>query len=167
MTQVALSIGSNLGDRMLHLQNATTQLADQVGKVLAVASVYETEPVGGPEQSEYLNTAVVLETELTPLELLAVVNQIELAQGRTRDIHWGPRTIDIDIIDVVGFQNSTEQLTVPHPRAAQRAFVLVPLNEIAPDWQLGGTANVGSLLAAVSGQQILLRSDLKLVGVSA
>jgi len=166
VTEVALSIGSNLGDRMSHLNSALTALEANTGRILAVSSVYESAPVGGPEQDSYLNAAVVIDTQLAPLELLAVIHQIEAGQGRTREVHWGPRTLDIDIVDVVGFHSSHDQLCVPHRQAGSRAFVLAPLNEIAPEWKLGGELSVAALLEGVADQEVILRTELKLVGMN-
>ena len=124
-----LGLGSNLGDRRAYLRDAIESLPD----VVAVSPVYETDPLGGPEQQPYLNLVVELDTELTPTALLSVCHRIESAANRVRDERWGPRTLDIDIIWMEGVTLSGERLTVPHPRWQQRKFVLAPMRDLAPD----------------------------------
>lgn len=124
-----LSLGSNLGDRARHLRHGVETLPD----VVAVSPVYETDPMGGPTQDDYLNIVVELDTELTPNELLGVCHRIEMAAERVRDVHWGPRTLDIDIVWMDGVSMADERLTIPHPRWKERRFVLAPLRDLAPD----------------------------------
>ncbi len=124
-----LSLGSNLGDRRALLRDAIDSLPD----VVAVSPVYETAPVGGPEQDNFLNLVVQLDTELTPTQLLGVCHRIESSAERVRDVRWGPRTLDIDIIWMDGVQMDEERLTIPHPRWKERRFVLAPLRDLAPD----------------------------------
>ena len=124
-----LGIGSNLGDRRAHLNAAVDSLPDLV----AVSSVYETDPVGGPDQGPFLNIVVQLDTSLEPLALLGLCHRIESAAHRVRDERWGPRTLDVDIIWMEGVEMDTERLTLPHPRWRERRFVLSPLRELAPD----------------------------------
>jgi 2-amino-4-hydroxy-6-hydroxymethyldihydropteridine diphosphokinase len=124
-----VGVGSNLGDRRAHLRAAVAALPD----VVAVSPVYETDPVGGPAQGPYLNCVVELATERSPHELLTVAHQIESAAGRVRAERWGPRPIDVDILVVGELEVDTPDLTVPHPRLWVRAFVLVPLRDLAPD----------------------------------
>lgn len=164
MIQAAISIGSNLGDRFANLQLAIEQLEVNACKIIACSSVYETEPVGGVEQGLYLNAVAIIETPMQPMELLHKALEIEELAHRVREVRWGARTLDIDVIDVAGFSSSTKGLTVPHPRAHERAFVLVPLFEIAPDWKLGGTQEVSELLDGVKDQEVFERADLKLNG---
>jgi 2-amino-4-hydroxy-6-hydroxymethyldihydropteridine diphosphokinase len=129
-----LALGSNLGDRLATLQHAVDGLRAAPGIVATRSSrVWETEPVGGPEQSAFLNAVIELETELDPLELLAAANGVEAELGRTREVRWGPRTIDIDIVLIDGRTVDEPTLTVPHPRMHERAFVLMPLLELLPD----------------------------------
>lgn len=131
-----LGIGSNLGDRKGHLQFAVDGLAARAGRVTAVSPVYETEPVGGPTQPDYLNAVVAVETELSPRELLAVAKALEAEAGREPPDptnRWGPRPLDIDILMVGDERIDEPDLIVPHPRIHQRAFVLAPLADIAPD----------------------------------
>lgn len=131
MTRVVLALGSNLGDRLAMLQAAVDRLAESPGvSVLAVSSVYETEPVGGPAQPDYLNAVAVVDTTLTPVELLAATQGIEAGLGRIRSERWGPRPIDIDIVDYAGVVSEDPTLTLPHPRAFERGFVIVPWSEV-------------------------------------
>jgi len=161
LIKAAISIGSNLGDRFANLKFAIDQLEDNACKIIACSSVYETEPVGGVEQGPYLNAVAIIETSMEPIDLLHKALEIEEQAHRVREVHWGARTLDIDLIDVSGFVSSTKELTIPHPRAHERAFVLVPLFAIAPDWKLGGTQEVSELLDAVQDQEVLERCDLK------
>jgi 2-amino-4-hydroxy-6-hydroxymethyldihydropteridine diphosphokinase len=124
-----LSLGSNLGDSRRLLADAVDSLPD----VVATSPVYETDPVGGPSQGKFLNLVVELDTELTPLSLLGVCHRIESSAERTREVRWGPRTLDIDIIWMDGVVMDTERLTIPHPRWKSRRFVLAPMRDLAPD----------------------------------
>jgi len=164
LIQAALSIGSNLGDRLANLQFALDQLAHLNCTIIAISSVYETDPVGAVEQGPFLNAVVIVGSQLKPTELLESVLNIENLAHRVREVRWGPRTLDIDLIDVIGFSSETDQLTVPHPRAHERAFVLVPLLEIAPEWTLGGTAPISELLGGVADQRVVKRAELRLIG---
>ena len=139
MKKCYLSLGSNLGDRSRTLREALGRLssAEQVSLVKN-ASFYATKPWGKTDQPDFLNTAAVVETELEPLALLKVCQQIEHDLGRVRHEHWGARTIDIDIIHIDGMQSEDEELLLPHPFFAARMFVLVPLCEIAPDTVIKG-----------------------------
>ena len=124
-----LSLGSNIGDRRAYLSEAIRSLPD----VVAVSQVYETDPVGGPDQGAFLNLVVELDTDLAPNELLGLCHRLETAANRIRDERWGPRTLDVDIIWMDGVQIDTERLTIPHARFRQRTFVLAPLRDLAPD----------------------------------
>lgn len=148
MTRVVLALGSNVGDRLSHLRRGVEGLA-ALGSVLGVSSLYETEPVGGPVQGRFLNAAVLVDTEIDARRLLEGVLAIERDAGRVRDVQWGPRTLDIDII-VHGSETVDEpDLVVPHPRAVDRRFVLEPVAEIAPDVQLAGGVTAASALHSV------------------
>lgn len=153
--KVVLSLGSNQGDRIANLSFAIEQLRQNVGEVFGVSSVYETEPVGEVAQDDFLNMVAVVETPLTAQQVLAETQQIELAAGRVRELRWGPRTLDIDIVDIENQQVDSENLTVPHPLASKRAFVLIPLQEVLPDWILGGSEPVAVLLSALANQKVL------------
>jgi 2-amino-4-hydroxy-6-hydroxymethyldihydropteridine diphosphokinase len=123
-------LGSNLGDRWTYLRDAAAALPD----VVAVSSVYETEPVGGPAgQGPYLNCVVELATERTPRQLLEAAVAAETTAGRVRTERWGPRTLDVDVLWIDGVSVAEADLIVPHARLWERAFVLVPLAELAPD----------------------------------
>jgi len=145
-----LGLGSNIGDRRETLRAAVAAIPDLV----AVSPVYETEPVGGPEQDSFYNIVVELETERTPRELLAVCRELEAAAGRVRKIRWGPRTLDVDVLLVGDLTVAEDDLTVPHPRMHQRNFVMVPLLDLYPEVEVpgydpaaafGDVENIGSL----------------------
>ena len=126
-----LGLGSNLGDRRRHLRDAVDLLGTEV---VACSGVYETEPMGGPPgQGPFLNLVVELDTDLAPRELLAVCHRLEAAAERVRDVRWGPRTLDVDILWIDGVTVDEADLHVPHPRMFDRRFVLAPLGELAPE----------------------------------
>ncbi|HZU72337.1 MAG TPA: 2-amino-4-hydroxy-6-hydroxymethyldihydropteridine diphosphokinase [Acidimicrobiales bacterium] len=128
-----LGLGSNLGDRRAHLRRAVEGLRS-ADHVAAVSSVYETDPVGGPEgQGPYLNAVVELTTTRTPRQLLELARSLEAAAGRVRTERWGPRTLDVDVLLVGDLELDEDDLVVPHPRMWERGFVLVPLAELAPE----------------------------------
>ncbi|QHW35126.1 2-amino-4-hydroxy-6-hydroxymethyldihydropteridine diphosphokinase [Paenibacillus rhizovicinus] len=129
-----IALGSNVGDRAKLLQDALLMLERHPDiKVLRVSAVYETEPVGYTDQPAFLNMAAALDTSLSPLQLLRAMLGMELQLGRTRDVRWGPRTIDLDLLLYEGVAMSGEELTLPHPRMMERAFVLVPLSDVLED----------------------------------
>lgn len=147
MAKAWIGIGSNLGDRESHIRKGVAlmnALPDTV--VVAVSSIYDTAPVGSIDQPRFLNAAAELETELTARSLLGELMSIEEECGRIRGDRWGPRTLDLDLLLFDELQLSGEDLTLPHPRMAERAFVLVPLAEIAPDLFVPGTGRVVSEL---------------------
>lgn len=156
MSRAAITLGSNLGDRLGHLRMAVGRLGG-LGTVIAVSSLYETAPMGGPDQGPYLNAVVVLETELDPNGLLEAAHQIENEAGRLRQQRWGPRTLDLDIVAISGQGGSqivdSPTLTVPHPRAHERRFVVEPLVEVWPDAPLV-TGAARSAVASVSDQDV-------------
>jgi dihydroneopterin aldolase/2-amino-4-hydroxy-6-hydroxymethyldihydropteridine diphosphokinase len=139
----ALGLGSNIGDRLEHLQAAVDLLAP-----LAVSPVYETAPVGGPEQGPYLN-AVVLVAAIDPRQLLRQAHAVEAARDRVRAERWGPRTLDVDLLDVGGLVLDTPELTLPHPRAAYRTFVMAPWLDVAPEAVIARHGRVADLLHRV------------------
>jgi 2-amino-4-hydroxy-6-hydroxymethyldihydropteridine diphosphokinase len=124
-----LGLGSNVGDRVRHLTDAVESLSG----VVAVSPLYETEPLGGPMQDSYLNVVVELETTLEPRQLLGVAHRLESAAGRVRAEHWGPRTLDVDVLLVGDLEVNEPDLVVPHPRMWSRRFVLAPLADVAPE----------------------------------
>lgn len=128
-----LSIGSNMGDKEKYLNSAVNKLKETEGiKVTAVSTFIETEPWGNVEQDNFLNGCLEIKTLLSPEELLKRINIIENEEGRVRTIHWGPRTLDIDILLYDDIRMYTEKLKIPHPELSNRMFVLEPLCEIAP-----------------------------------
>lgn len=134
MTRAYLGLGSNLGDRLGHLQAAVDALGATAGiRVVAVSSVYETSPVGGPTQDDFLNAVVAIDTELAPPDLLAVALAVEELSARVRTVRWGPRTLDVDILLFGDERVRSPDLEIPHPRMDERAFVLAPLHDVAPD----------------------------------
>ena len=138
-----LSLGSNLGDRAAHLRLGAEMVAS--GDPHRVSPVYETEPVGGPDQGPYLNAVVELETEATPRALLARCRAAERAAERVRTVRFGPRTLDCDVLLVGDLVVDEPDLVVPHPRMWQRRFVLQPLADLAPELV------AASVLAAAEG----------------
>ncbi len=138
-TRAFLGLGSNLGDRLATLQRALELLDDATGvRVVASSRVYETDPVGGIEQPDFLNAVVEVETDLSARGLLQACMRVEAELGRVRETRWGPRTIVIDIL-VFGREAIDEpDLLVPHPRTHERSFALVPLLELEPDPVLAG-----------------------------
>jgi 2-amino-4-hydroxy-6-hydroxymethyldihydropteridine diphosphokinase len=125
-----LGLGSNLGDREAYLREAVGSLSN----VVAVSPVYETDPVGGPGgQGAYLNIVVEIDTDLTPRQLLGVCHRLESAAGRVREERWGPRTLDVDILWHERGPIVEPDLEVPHPRMAERRFVMAPFADLAPD----------------------------------
>lgn len=139
MTQAYLGIGSNIGDKAAMLAEAVERLAATPGlRVTARSADYRTPPWGDTDQDWFLNAAVAVETELSPHALLETCLSIEAALGRVRERRWGPRVIDIDVLAYEGAQVSDERLVLPHRFVRERAFVLVPLAEIAPDLVIGG-----------------------------
>ncbi|MEE1108074.1 2-amino-4-hydroxy-6-hydroxymethyldihydropteridine diphosphokinase [Macrococcoides canis] len=132
--KVYISFGSNIGDREYQINEALRKLEQiQDTKLKAVSSLYETAPVGGVVQDDFLNGAAIVETNLTPISFLNEIQRIELELGRERKIHWGPRTIDLDVLLMDDVVIKHERLKVPHPFMHERSFVLIPLAEIAPE----------------------------------
>jgi 2-amino-4-hydroxy-6-hydroxymethyldihydropteridine diphosphokinase len=169
MTEAIVALGSNLGDRLGILQASVDALADLPEvEVMAISPVYETAPVGGPEQPDYLNAVVRLRTSLGPLDLLGRLHDIEAASGRVRDVRWGARTLDLDIITYGDLTSSDPVLTVPHPRAAEREFVLAPWHDLDPDATVPGAGPVADLLAGLragAGSLGLRRTEFTLRAV--
>lgn len=131
---VYLGLGANLGDRLANLQRAADLLAERVGvRVLRSSRVYESDPVGGPDQPDYLNAVLEVETTLDPRELLDVCRAAEDSMGRVRGERWGPRPIDVDLLTYGGRSIAEPGLEVPHPRMHERGFVLAPLLELCAD----------------------------------
>lgn len=144
MKRVYLSLGTNMGDRLNNLREALRLLEEKV-EIDKVSSVYETEPWGFEDQDRFLNIAVSAETKMTPSELIDFTQGIEAAMKRVKTVRYGPRVIDVDILIYEGVRMDTVRLTLPHPRIRERAFVLVPLNEIAGDETIEGESLSGLL----------------------
>ncbi|MFS0562856.1 2-amino-4-hydroxy-6-hydroxymethyldihydropteridine diphosphokinase [Terribacillus sp. 179-K 1B1 HS] len=139
MKQAWIALGSNISPRETYLEQAARKLKEQPGiRLKQVSTVYETDPVGYEDQDQFLNLVVEVETSLGPMELLHICQNIEQELGRERVIRWGPRTVDLDILLYSTENMNVEELILPHPRMHERAFVLVPLVEIAPDLPLKG-----------------------------
>ena len=151
--RTVLALGSNLGDRLATLQGGVDALLGPPGLVLvALSPVYETVPVGGPPQPEYLNAVLIADTTLPPGDLLRRGQAAEAAFGRVRQEVWGPRTLDVDVIVYGDVVSDDPELTLPHPRAQERAFVLAPWLDADPDAEIPGRGRVAALLdAAVAG----------------
>jgi 2-amino-4-hydroxy-6-hydroxymethyldihydropteridine diphosphokinase len=164
MTTAVLSMGSNLGDRLAHLRAAVAGLGQAV---VAVSPVYETAPWGPVAQDDFLNIVVLARDPAAgPRDWLARARELEAARGRTRDVRWGPRTLDVDVVDVDGVTSDDPELTLPHPRAHERAFVLVPWRDVDPDAVLAGHGRVADLAAAAERADpsaARRRDDLRLV----
>ncbi|GAA0994179.1 2-amino-4-hydroxy-6-hydroxymethyldihydropteridine diphosphokinase [Acrocarpospora macrocephala] len=161
--KVVLALGSNLGRRMENLQGAVDALFDAPGLAfVAVSPVYETEPVGGPAQGAFLNAVVIAEGMPEPRSILERALSIEDAFGRERSERWGPRTLDVDLIMVGDLTCEGPELILPHPRAHERAFVLVPWAQADRAATLPGRGPVAALLADLDQSGVRLRADLAL-----
>ena len=136
-----VSLGSNLGDSRQILSAAVSDIEAVSGvRVIAVSSLWRTAPVGVAGQPDYLNAVAQVDCDLGPMQLLKALQAIELAHGRVRTERWGARTLDLDIVDTDTGPVQQPELELPHPRAHERGFVLLPANEIAGDWELSGVA---------------------------
>lgn len=163
--RAVLSLGSNLGNRLETLQGAIDALEDTPGvRVKAVSPVYETQAwgVAADSQPSYFNAVVVLKTTLPPSSLLERAHAVEEAFNRVRDERWGPRTLDVDIVAYAEVVSDDPDLTLPHPRAHERAFVLVPWHDVEPEAQLPGRGPVAELLGTVTRNGVEPRKDLEL-----
>lgn len=161
--QAVLALGSNLGDRQDILQGGVDAIAGIEGvRLTGVSPVYETVPVGGPPQPDYLNAVVLADVSIPSRALLDELHEVEAAFDRVRLVRWGPRTLDIDIIAVTGERSDDPELTLPHPRAHERAFVLAPWHDVDPGAVLPGYGTVADLLARAD-QKGIRRSKVPLV----
>lgn len=153
-SKVYISLGSNMGNRQEHLREAVNALEKHPQiEITGKSGFYTTSPVGYLEQDDFVNAVVAMETTLSPMEILEVCQAIEMEQHRERVIRWGPRTLDLDILWIEDFSASTEILTVPHPRMTERAFVMVPLSELAPALNVDGK-NVLEHCKLLAGQEV-------------
>ena len=163
--QAVLAIGSNLGDRIDKLQGGVSALEDTPEvTIVAISSVYETEPVGSPDGSgKFLNAVVLIDTTLTVHTLLDRALAIEDAFGRERSEPGAPRTLDVDVIVVGNRVAEDEQLVLPHPRAHERGFVLVPWLEVDPEGEIPGKGFVADLIGDVDVSGVVKREDLEII----
>jgi 2-amino-4-hydroxy-6-hydroxymethyldihydropteridine diphosphokinase len=159
-----VALGSNLGNRLELLQGAVDALGETPAlRVKAVSGVFETDPVGGPDgQGSYFNAVVLLRTTLPPSSLLERGNAVEDAFNRTREVRWGARTLDVDILSYEGVVSDDPRLTLPHPRAHERAFVLAPWLDVDPAGEVPGRGTVSELLAGLDASGVHRRPDLAL-----
>lgn len=161
--KAVLALGSNLGNRLTTLQGAVDALVATPGiEVVAVSPLYETQPVGGPQQPDYFNVVVLVETALSAGALLGIALDVESRFGRQRDERWGARTLDIDLVAVGDEVVDEPDLQLPHPRAAERAFVLVPWVDVDPDATLTGVGRATELLAVLGSRGVRPVKDLAL-----
>ena len=151
--RAAVGLGSNLGDRQRHIAEAIGALSE-LGSLVSVSALYESAPVGGPDQGPYLNAVAVLETELSARQLLGGCLDIEAAHGRERRERWGPRTLDLDVLLYGDSTIDDDGLSVPHPRLHERRFVLAPLLEAWPDATMPDGTVLADLLEGVADQQV-------------
>lgn len=159
MTDIGLGLGSNIGDPPANIREAIEQLrASPAIEITKVSSIYRTAPWGYKDQASFANACVLARTGLQPEALLAAVKKIEAEMGRTASVRWGPRLIDIDILFFGGESRISQSLILPHKELFHRAFVLVPLAEIAPDLVLGGRS-VAKAAAAISHDDIAKWDD--------
>jgi 2-amino-4-hydroxy-6-hydroxymethyldihydropteridine diphosphokinase len=159
---VVLALGSNLGDRLANLQRGLLAVCGGGLDCRAVSAVFRTAPVGGPDQDDFLNAVLLADSAVPARAILDRCQHAEAALGRVRTVHWGPRTLDIDII-ACGTEVSTDpELTLPHPRAHERAFVLAPWLDAEPDAVLPGHGPVSALLAAVGTYGVRRVPELRL-----
>jgi len=143
--KAVVALGANIGNPEEQMDIAVALLKEST-EVIAVSTYFQTKPVGGPEQPEYLNAVCILKSELPALELLSLLHGIEKSLGRERIEHWGPRTIDLDLIQYGSLLSSADELTLPHPRAHERRFVLEPWAQIEPDAILLTHGRISDLL---------------------
>ena len=159
-TRVTIALGSNLGQRLENLQGGLDALFDAPGLALvAVSPVYQTAPVGGPEQPDYLNAVLIATTTLPAHAVLERCHGVEAVFGRVRDEVWGPRPLDLDIIVYGDVVSDDPELILPHPRAHERAFVLAPWHDIDPDAEIPGWGPVSDLLAKIGPADIRRLAD--------
>ena len=146
--KTVIALGSNLGNRELNIDSAVAELA-KIIEITHLSTNHETEPVGGPEQPKYLNAIAIAETDLDPKQLLMAMLEIENKLGRKREIHWGPRTMDLDLIIYGDEVINSELLVLPHPRAHERKFVLEPWLEVDPTAEIPGNGQVEIILQRI------------------
>jgi 2-amino-4-hydroxy-6-hydroxymethyldihydropteridine diphosphokinase len=165
--QVVLALGSNLGDGLANLRHGLEVLTAEPGLwCTAVSAVFQSSPVGGPDQPDYLNAVLLAASELTPMEVLGRCLAAERALGRVRTVRWGPRTLDVDVIACGDEISDDPVLTLPHPRASERAFVLAPWHDVDPDAYLPGAGPVADLLAKIGMDGVRRLFGVRLAGAN-
>lgn len=162
MKNVVIALGSNVGDTLGNLREAVSLLEENGCVVKSVSRLYQTEPWGYADQDDFLNGALLMETDRDPFALLELTQGIEKGMGRKKLFVNGPRNIDLDILLYEGECVETEELVIPHPRIAQRMFVLRPLMDIVPEMQVGSLGTVSELYEAYDGEERVELSPLKL-----
>lgn len=158
--RVVLGLGSNIGDSMAHLQAGVDLLAAAGVCVTEVSPVYETAPIGGPEQDRFLNIVAIARTDLSPDEVLSACQSVEAERNRVRQERWGPRTLDVDVLAIDDVRSDDDRLTLPHPRAAERAFVCVPWHDLDPVGIIPGVGRLATIVEALGDQDVVRRDDL-------
>lgn len=160
MSKVVLSLGSNMGNRIEHLRSAVESfMKEPQFAVELVSNIYETQAVGGPEQDNFLNLVLLGNTRLDPFQMLAMCQILEEKAERVRTIRWGPRTLDVDILAFDHEVIHHTDLLVPHPRAHERAFVLVPWNDIDPNYDIPGRGKVAELRGMIDDTGVNFHLD--------
>jgi 2-amino-4-hydroxy-6-hydroxymethyldihydropteridine diphosphokinase len=144
--KAVIALGANIGNPKEQMDLAVAMLREST-EFIALSSYYTTKPVGGPEQPDYINAVCIIESELPALDLLSLLHGIEKSLGRERNEKWGPRTIDLDLIQYGNLLSKADELELPHPRAFERRFVLEPWHEIEPDAILLTHGKISELLA--------------------
>lgn len=153
--RLAIGLGANLGDPLDSLRGAVAHIAGMpTMSGVAVSSLYRTAPVGGVEQPDFLNAVLVADTDLEPDALIDMAAHVEARFGRTREVRWGPRTLDVDILALGRTVSDDPRIVLPHPRAHERAFVLVPWAEVQPDATIAGHGTVADCLARLSDDDL-------------
>ena len=147
--KAVIALGANIGNPKEQMNLAVAMLREST-EFIALSSYYTTKPVGGPEQPDYINAVCIIESELPALDLLSLLHGIEKSLGRERNEKWGPRTIDLDLIQYGNLLSKADELELPHPRAYERRFVLEPWHEIEPDAILLTHGKISELLAHLS-----------------
>lgn len=147
--KAVVALGANIGNPQEQMDLAIAMLKEAT-EVTAISSYYVTKPVGGPEQPDYINAVCILESDLPALDLLSLLHGIEKSLGRERSEKWGPRTIDLDLIQYGSLLSKADELELPHPRAYERRFVLEPWHEIEPDAVLLTHGKISELLEQLS-----------------
>lgn len=164
MTRAVIGIGGNVGDVAQAFREALGELDRAEGvRVVAASSLYRTAPVGGVEQDDFLNAAALLDVALGPVQLLQLLLAVESGHGRTREVHWGPRTLDLDLLWYEGVVLAAPGLIVPHPRLHERRFALQPLVEVAPFAADADGVEYATILAAVPLDGVTVVGDPSLV----